>query len=300
MLHHGATARTLAAARVLVGVVWIVRLAGDPVSRLGYLPDELWFGQGLMALLPGAAVGALTTSTSLSLMKFGGIILSIWVILGLKGARTALVALVSIMALYLGLTKGFGGHVNHRELVPLYVTAVLILTPCFDAYSWSGPKPESRSPEIYQASMLTLCLTIVISYMFIGIARATIGFPGVFDPNVMEGWLMDRAVRPNPVGSRLGEVLLSMPGSTVFIATMLPISTALEVAAPATLWVGQRLRLVIVGGLALFHIAILAFMNITFVENILLLALLFNYTPLLEKPKALRPNAEQPHLGGES
>lgn len=288
-LHEDATARTLAGARILVGLTWVVRLLPDPVARLGFLPEHLWFGQGVMALIPDAVVGVLTTSLALSLFKWVGITLSIWVILGTRGARTALLVLTICMVLYLGLTKGFGGHVNHRELVLLYTSTVLLLTPCLDALAIHREQPASGLTGVYQASMLSLCLTIAISYMFIGWARVAIGFPGVFDPDVMAAWLMDRAVRPNPVGSNLGQHLLSLPGSRFLIATMLPISTALELSAPAMLWLRKSFRYLVIVGLAVVHVAILLFMNIVFVESILLLLLFFDYTPLVEKAVSISP-----------
>lgn len=281
-IHREATAVTLAGARILVGLIWLVRLIGDPISRLGYLPAELWYPQGIMLLLPRSLIEWFAHPTRLTVLRLLAILGAVLLIVGLRGRRFHLGALVLLLVVYFGIAKGFGGHVNHREMVLLYVTALMVFLPCFDALTLSRPESTSRPQDVYSASMVAVCLVIALNYMFIGLARLSIGAPSVFDPDLIRAWLLDRSVRPNPIGFEFGRHLLEFGWSGLLLPLFLPVSTVVEIAAPAMLWAGRVLRLLLVGALISLHIAIFFLMNIVFIENVLLLLLFTEYGPWLD------------------
>lgn len=281
-LHPHATAETLAAARVLVACLWIARLVPDPIHLLGHLPAELWFARGVLGLLPESLMAGLLEPGALWGLRLSAITLAAIVALGTRPHRLSLVALTAVLVVYLGIGRGFGAHVNHRELVLLYVTALLVFLPCFDALAVQGRR-QREGDETYRASMIAICIVIATSYLFVGAARLAIGFPDVSDPDVMQGWLVSRSLRPNPFGLELGAAFLDLPLSRYAVTLMLPASTVMELMAPLMLGLRERPRVVLLCALAGMHVAIALLMNIVFIENVLLLVLFVNYTPWLRR-----------------
>jgi len=291
-LHLQASAGTLAVARIVVCLVWLSRLLRDPIHQLGYLPAELWHAYGAMRLLPDSFVAVLIDPVSLSVLRAVAIGLAVLVILGTRPQRLTLAAFFAVLIVYLGVSRGFGGHVNHRELVLLYVTGLLFFLPIFDACALH--EGQLRDAAVYRSSMIAICLLIAVSYLFVGLARATMGFPVVFDPEVMRGWLVGRSLRPNPLGIEFGAAFLDGPASNYLIPLMLPVSTLMEILAPAALWLRRRYRIALLIGLGSMHLGIALLMNIVFIENILLLALFVDYTPWMERLSQRRRSSSPP------
>lgn len=282
-IHLDATAETLAAARILIAVLWLARLVPDPIRRLGHLPSEIWFARGVLEFVPEALMGALLEPAGLSVVRFVAIGLAVLVGLGVRPHRLSLAGLTLVLVVYLGIGRGFGAHVNHRELVLLYVTAMLVFLPCFDALALqAGPRTRGGN-EVYRASMIALCLVIVTSYLYVGVARLAIGFPAVYDPDVMRGWLVSRSLRPNPLGLEFGAAFLDLPISRYLVPLMLPVSTVLELASPLALCLRERPRIGLLVTLAGMHVGIVLLMNIVFIENVVLLALFVSYTPFVTR-----------------
>lgn len=278
-LHCDASALTLAVARVYILGIWIVRLLIDDTSSISFLDFQLFHQFGVMKLLPVSTFKLLLSSSGLLALKTLALG---FLLLGLVGAgrKIAVISVTTILlVLYLGLLKGFGGHVNHRELILLYMTIALIFLPCYDALALSpDPERSNRQQQVYCAAMITICLILLFHYAAIGAARVFVGAPEVFNPEIMRGWILSRNLRPNPYEFELGTRLFDAP---FVLALALPLSTLLELLAPLVIWSGSLVRAVILCSVALFHGTILLLMNIPFFENVLLLLLCTNYTPLL-------------------
>ena len=131
-LHHDATARTLAAARVYVMLLWLVKMVTLDLAALGYLSPSLFHPFGLMKLLPHSVIVILTMPSVLAVIKWLTVGLLLLSLAGIGRNRTIL-AVASMLVLCFGLAKGFGGHVNHRELVLLYITWFMVWMPCCEA-----------------------------------------------------------------------------------------------------------------------------------------------------------------------
>ena len=201
-LHRDATARTLAAARIFILVCWVLKLLAMDLAALGYLPKELFHPFGLMQLFPPSTIAWLTEPGVLAFLRWTLLAMLLLGITGAGGKRT-LAGTAILLTLCFGITKGFGGHVNHRELVLLYATWLLILTPCFDALSLRRSIPFKRDSRTYASSMQMVAILIMLSYFFVAMARLCVGMPNVFDPQVMYEWVLSRNVRPNPAGGNV-------------------------------------------------------------------------------------------------
>lgn len=287
-IHTSATAETLAAARILVALLWLARLVPDPVHRLGHLPSEIWFARGVLEFVPGALMATLLEPAGLSVLRFVAIGLAVLVGLGVRPHRASLASLTLVLVVYLGIGRGFGAHVNHRELVLLYVTGLLVFLPCFDALALQSRRRITDGNEVYRASMIALCLVIVTSYVYVGVARLAMGFPTVYDPDVMRGWLVSRSLRPGPLDLELGAAFLGQPASRYLVPLMLPVSTILELASPLALSLRERPRLFLLIALAGMHVGIALLMNIVFIESVVLLVLFVSYTPWVERIRGMR------------
>ena len=282
-VHRDANARTLAAARIFILLCWFIKIATSDLMSLGYFSNELFHAHGLLKLVPTGLLTILTEPFSLQLLQWsllGLITLSLFGI----GRHAVLASLALLLTLQIGIAKGFGGHVNHRELVLLYTTYLLVGLPCFDALALrlGRFKEQTVLPQAsYVASLQLLSFTILLPYFFIAVARLCVGFPGVFEPQVMYDWVLSRNVRPNPYEWGWGLTFLASDFGRLLLAIALPVSTLIELFAPLSLWCGKRSRVLVVVSLISFHLGIFFLMNIAFFENIALLLLLCDYTPLL-------------------
>jgi hypothetical protein len=276
---------TVAALRIFIFAVWAIRFAYEPLAALGYLDPELFTHHGLMILFPQFLVMALTAPACLVVLQVllvGSLVLAM---IGVWPRQTAVFALV-LLTFTIGFMKGYGGHVNHRELTLLYAAFFLPLLPVYEV--WAVHKqPATDNPKLYQFSVLTLCAIVVLQYVFVGLARLCIGTPAVFYPETMWGWILNRAMRMNPLGSPAGLYILETPLLKMLIGWAILGSTILELSAPLMFFCRKYVVLLMAIAFTLFHLAIYATMNILFLENILALALFFD----LAKP--FRPHTKK-------
>lgn len=273
-LHVAATAKTLGMARVLVFGVWLAHLCTTPYHELGWMEPDLFVAHGLMGVVPSGLIPLLISPEATAAAHLLSVLGVAWVLVGWKGARTIVWPTLVLITILLGLSKGLGGHVDHRELMLLYIAGVVTAFGGLDAFT---PRRTQVSEPLahprYRAGLVLAGSLLALQYAYIGLARLFVGFPHVFDPSVMMGWLTSRSVRPNPFGFEVGLALIDLPVSPWWFVGMLVAGTLVELCAPSLLFLRPRDRWPVLLGLAGFHISILFMMNIAFWENILLLLL---------------------------
>lgn len=274
-----ATAESLALARILVLVVWLIYVIFDPIGRLALLPIELFHAHGLFGLFPSSFWEATITPTGLLGYKTLFVAVVLWAMIGFKGARAALGAVVVLALIYLQIKKGFGGHWDHREMPLLYVTALILICPAWDAFSYTRSRGASgRREGVYRAALLVATFIVIVQYVFIGAARLFIGGPGVFTNGTLQTWIENRNLRPNPFGVELGALFLdpiwSIPLDLLFLG-----GTLLEIAILALLFLKPRwlwLKVLFIIAFVAFHTSIFLLMNVAFPEDVALLLLFFD------------------------
>jgi hypothetical protein len=273
-LHTAANARTLGKTRVLVFGVWLAHLCTTPYHELGWMEPDLFVAHGLMGLIPSSLLPVLISpevTAAAYLLAVTGVT---WVMVGWRGARIVVWPILVLMTMLLGLSKGLGGHVDHRELMLLYTAWIVAAFGGLDGFR-PGRMPPSVTPRHprYRAGLVLAGSLLALQYAYIGLARLFVGFPHVFDPSVMMGWLISRSVRPNPFGFELGLAMVDLPVSSWWLVGILVAGTLIELSAPALLFLRPKHRWPILLGLAGFHTSIFFMMNIAFWENVLLLLL---------------------------
>lgn len=282
-LYKEADQYTLGAVRIFIALIWLVKIASLDLVPVTFLELETFHHQGLMKLVPSSLIEAVHSEAGILVLKYSILYLLIHTIFGFGLNKIALATCLILTSFLIGYLKGFGGHVNHRELTLLYMSYLLVFFNCFSGFSLRKSPPDKESS--YQATLVILCLVIVTQYLFVGIARLFVGTPEVFNPEVMEQWIAHRNFRDNPYGFTLGLKLLGEPVSRLIFFFALPFSTLVEILSPTTLFIGQKSRLVFVSLLASFHLGIFLLMNIAFFENIAVLLILSGFFAIFTKSK---------------
>jgi len=271
-LYQGADSRSLGAVRIFILSLWLIKVWQLDLTPLIHLDSELYHPHGIMKLIPESLTNNIDNPSFLFWFKILLLYLIFHAMLGLGVNNLVVVLVPIILTLLLGYLKGFGGHVNHRELTLLYISYLLPFMNTFEAYSLRNSASESI--KNYQCYMLIICLVIVLQYYFVGLARLMVGFPEVFDPEVMKNWIYQRNFRDNPYNFTFGVSLIESPLGKITLPFALPFSTAIELLALTCLWLGKLPRLFIIFLLACFHFSIFLIMNISFIENMVLLVIL--------------------------
>ncbi|TGK44557.1 hypothetical protein [Leptospira andrefontaineae] len=282
LLHNDANANTLGFARILVFSIVFLYVFFDRTLSLSYLEPALFYPQGIFRLIPPDYWIGINNPGFLLGFK---VILLFFLIRAILGTdKISLYGSCIGFAIFLGIEKGFGGHVDHRELVFVYIMFSIALTPCLDALSrYKGNIDKNRDQKVYQASMLMILSIPILEYVYIAIARLAIGFPEVFHPDVMKRWIIVNGImRPGRFPELgLAQYYLSQSWLNWTLYFSLAFSTVLEILALALpflrVWPKRIMLMLLIG----FHISIYLLMNIVFVENVAILLLFFNYTSVL-------------------
>ncbi len=284
-IHSNANRNTLAIARIYILFIWLIKLFVADLEVFSFLSLDLFHPHGVMALIPSSLRSFLYYDIGMSNIRYVLICMLVPAILGVNYSKYFLWLFALGVSIYLGFLKGFGGHVNHRELILLYVTYAFCVLPVFDGLSLRRGTSEVVDRQHYVSSMQVLALVIVVSYFAIGLARVTVGFPEVFDPRVMRAWILHRNLRPNPYGFTFGMWFLENPYMRKLLPIFLPMTTLIELLFPIVLYLKARAVTILVFVMMTVHVGIFFMMNIPFFESIFLLVLLLPYDRILNKQR---------------
>jgi hypothetical protein len=279
VIYQNATPRDLGLARIVIFGLLLVRLLMDPVQQLADFPFGAFVPHGLLNLIPPDAMQWLLTSNGLLAFKWSYAAVLALCILGL-GPRFHIMLVAVLGAIfYDGLTRGFGGHVNHQELIVTHCAILMLFFPCYDGLAVNRLAHFSEAaatPVMLAACRLGLravCFWIALTYFYIGVARLQASGLKVYFTNTMVLNAFQHSLRAGYWNFGLGRNLPNEPWLQVFLSISFPLATALEIAAPLAVFV-RKLTIPLVVCLLLFHVMIFLFMNLLFWQNIVLLSLL--------------------------
>ena len=273
-LGENADQYTVAALRIFLFSAWAIRFGLEPLSDLGFLDPALFTHQGLMILVPHFVIAALTSPAALLIYKVVLVGALVAAAVGIKPKASSIIAL-ALLTFTIGFMKGYGGHVNHRELTLLYCGYLLPFLPVYEVWC-VNKQPATEDKRLYQFTVLALCLIVVLQYVFVGLARVCMGSPAVFHPETMWGWIINHAMRMNPLGSPVGVFVLETPILKYMMGPAIFLSTILELLAPCMFFIRQNFVRIFVVAFVGFHLSIFATMNILFLENMLALVFFFD------------------------
>jgi predicted DCC family thiol-disulfide oxidoreductase YuxK/uncharacterized membrane protein len=263
-------------ARILVFSILILDLLVDDLPALAAMPPEAFLPRGVLGWLPASWLHAILQPSFYHdfTLVYGGILL-----VGLCGFGPAwLVTGMALLGttLFHGLARGFGGHVNHQELIMLHSLFFFLSSRAYAAVSlnallWKPPANETDH-EASRLLLRALCYWVMLTYFMIGVARLQTSDWRVYGTNAMTFYALLHSTKWNFWNFSLARDVLNQPWFDLFLRISFPLATLLELAAPLAIMV-RRLVWPIVLSLFLFHIAILLCMNIFFWQNMLMLLL---------------------------
>ncbi|PJZ75755.1 hypothetical protein [Leptospira neocaledonica] len=283
LLHEDADSQTLGFARIFIFTIVFLHVFFDRTLVLSYLDPGLFFPQGIFRLIPSDYWIGINSAGFLLIFKILLLSFLAGAIFGIS--KYFLYASYIGFAIFLGIEKGFGGHVDHRELFLVYIMFSLSLTPCLDSLSLSGSElKDQKNPQVYKAAMLLVLLVPILEYVYIGAARLFIGFPEVFHPDIMKGWILHGMIRPTRFPSLgIANYYLTHSWLNWTLYFILAFSTILELLAILFPFLKKWPKRLLILSLMGFHIGIFLIMNIVFIENLAILFLFFNYGPILNR-----------------
>lgn len=279
MIFKLATTFHFGIARILVFGILLLDLLVDDLTALVSMPVEAFLPRGIFLILPtGWMAEILTHDFLLGFSMSYGLVLGVGLVgFGPAWLVTGLALLGTI--LFHGLARGFGGHVNHQELIMLVSLFFFFSKRSFAAVSVNSvlrkTSANSADDEISRFLLRALCFWVLLTYFMIGAARLQTSDWRIHQTNAMTFYAVLHSVKWNYWDFSLARDLLNQPLVDWLLRISFPLATLLELAAPLALMV-RRLVWPIVVSLWLFHIAILLTMNIFFWQNMLLL-----FVPLL-------------------
>lgn len=135
----------LGVVRCIVHGTFLVSILFTSFSALGSLPVTILRPTGVMKLLPWSFYDQLQTPAAMVIFKC---VLVLSLLAGTAGFLTEISTKTSFLLVlfYQGLLRSFG-HFNHDEMLAVYYLAVLVFTPCGDAFSIDSRRSKSAKPS---------------------------------------------------------------------------------------------------------------------------------------------------------
>ncbi len=247
--------------RAGVGVVWIVKLAAEPLSFYADLPRSMLDPPGALRFVPDRVWSAVLTHGFLTGFKFALLALVALFALGVKPYRPIAIAAAAGLTFHEGLVRGMT-FVNHQELALLYCTLILAVLP----------SRRRATPALDRAALTFMAVVALVPYTFIAAHRLAFSAPRIFTGASLSTFLgslsgLDRD------GWGLGLRLMDHPNLMVLAKGVFAVTTVFELLAPFCL-VDGRFRRVWLAVMIPFHISTWFLMDILFWENLVLAVLL--------------------------
>jgi hypothetical protein len=262
MTAPGADAAIFARIRAAVLCIWIVVVLLTPYGSYAHLPAELGTGLGIGRVLLDVEWlrHLLWSERALTVLQWLAICGAVAQLAAGRRLRWLMpVVFVTILALD-ALTKSLTGYVNHAQIAPL---VVLLLVTVF------GHAPAGAREAVW-----LIRLTLVLPYTFIGLHRLIEGGVEIFLGDALLQYIAQNTAGYSFYGLAWGRGLIALPLAAALLKAGFAAMTLFELLSPAAL-VWPRFRRIWVAVMAVFHVAILATMNIFFWENLVLLLVAF-------------------------
>ena len=275
LLHEHAGVRLLRLTRLGVFLLWIIKLALDPLWRLSEFPRELFEPIGILALLPSALLDRLMTPTGLTALL---VVTLLVLLIGLTNRAFHLTSTIAAILLtaYSCIIRGFGPAV-HTDIVLLLAVYVLAAFSWADFFQTKLTKTKSPSDSWSSFPIITIVALLCLSYTLVGFNRVIAGGLHVFTGDTMEVWCIDASLRAYYFNTGIGWHIPEWPMIVLILRLGLPVITLFEMTAPLCL-VSSHYRWIFIPTMLSFHLLSLVFMNIFFFDDMLLYLLLVDWS----------------------
>ncbi len=275
ILHQDATYQTRRFVTVWIFGLWFFFVIKDPFPLISGLPISAVDPVGILGLLPQSFLPLLFNAASLWILKISLLYFSGAVIFNFypKISATASCILITV---YSSLLRSFG-LVDHTEIGLIFAAYLLTLFSLADSWTKNRPYPHG-------APLVAVVLSISFLYTFIGSHRLVHGGWETFTSDTLLYWIIQTSSRVNLYGWQFEGLVFQYPVLACALKIGYFVCTIFEILAPLALFY-RRFRYAFITVIAGFHITILLFMHILFLENLLLLILFFDLTRWLAPAK---------------
>ena len=279
-----ATPGFLGAIRMLVCAILLLNVLSERFSSIAFLPPQMRQSMGLMRLFYALPIGFDRFVTSESALGFFQVGTAVILFLGMIGLGTRVVIPMGAFTFFIftGLLRQYT-FFWHQHLVPLYVMAVLVVTPCGDGWSLDRlvrlargkVTPEDDCPTaLYGWARYACWVVVALPYVAAGLSKLRNVGPAWWDAGRMRWILYIDSLNPMQFDWRLSLILSHAPDAFfVFLAL-------------AGMWGEILYGFVLVSCLArrffpalmaFMHVGILFLQNILFIDLILLQLIFYDF-----------------------
>lgn len=278
LLHENASAELLLFFKRWVFGIWFLIIAFDPVVNLAHLPASIIEPKGaLFQILPIDHSLLYRNQIFLWGLKVITICSLVCILFRIREVAAGLVACL-LLTIHQSLIRSFGFS-NHAEMGLLYVAYLLALLAWADHYVLSR-KGHFVEKEVsrYGATLIIILFFVTLCYSMIGIHRIFYGKIEIFTSDSLLHWIIRGSNTPGWWAFHLDSVVMKYPWLYMILKAGFSVATIIEILAPFCI-INRPFRYVFLCVIIPFHILIFIFMGIFFWENLLLLILLFDFTP---------------------
>lgn len=274
-LYQHAGPKSFEVFRAAVFGLWFLNLVLTPLDTLAQLPPGIYnpigipfkffHGLSLVMLNPAFLVFFKWSTTAIVFLAATGIF----------QRSSSLIGSV-LITLEQALLRGFG-NINHGEL-PLLYAAYVITVALFLI-------PKSKAPNPYQIPFVLFLMIFLFTYTLIGLHRIAFGGLEVFTTERITYWIAANTYDVSYYRFGWGQKVLESPLLNYLFVIGFPVITVFEILAPLAL-IYPLFRALFLLVIYPFHLMNFIFMDLLFLESMLLLILLFDISRWLE-PKRL-------------
>lgn len=285
ILHWNATHQTRRFVTIWVFGLWFFFIVKDPLSLISRLPVSAVDPVGILGLPPQSLLPFLFNAVSLWILKIALLCFLGGVILGYRPRICAAITCI-LLTVYTSLVRSFG-LVDHTEIGLIFAAYLLTLFLLADGWvkKHSQNKQENYNP--HSVPLIAIVLSLSFLYTFIGSHRLVHGGWETFTSDTLFYWIVQTSSRVNLYGWQFEGAVFQYPVLAYTLKIGFFVCTIFEILAPLALFY-RNFRYAFIAVIAGFHISILLFMHILFLENMLLLILFFDLTHWLAPAKAVK------------
>ena len=267
-LHTNATIASLHFIRTLVLACWVVVAMQSELYRIASVAPVDAHPVGVMALLPDAVYFRLvTSSTALALLQG---LLAVVAIAAIAMHRNphVLLATALLATIHESIVRA-PFYMFHATVSPLLMLYVLTI------FGYLARRPSNKDAS---TTLTVMAFVFALGYAFTGIRRIAFGGVALFSSGVPAYWFLSRGI-DGPLGFTevsVMRVVVEYPWMMTSLYGGFVWTTIAEILAPFALF-SRSVRYVVLLSLIGFHVFVFVAMDIPFVENLLLMALLVDF-----------------------
>jgi hypothetical protein len=251
----------------------------NPLGAIYYFIEPVWYFKllGIHYHVPALSFGMYAILMGATLSMIVG-----------KNTRTSIFVIILCIFYLKGVRDSFAGDVHHREVIPMQMLFLFLLSKCGNAHSRDARQlPMAEGVQEWEASwpIKTMQLYVALFYFWSVIAKVrTSGWIWFAGEGKIQEVLIQRSVRWGVtdqgefIKNGLSFELAQHPDLIQFFAILV---LAFELGFPLLLLIKSvKLRLAFIMGVTLFHISCYVLMDVNFLLIPFVYLIFFDLVPV--------------------